>query len=70
MTSTEILDHYGRQLADSGWKQVPLTNDIARSVWQRGDSTGAQLEVTLTVSTHAGTPGCRDVEMAFRGAHR
>jgi len=69
MTPKEILGHYGRQLSDSGWTQVASTDDIARTTWQRTDSSGARLEVTLTVATHAGTPGCRDVEMLYMGRH-
>jgi hypothetical protein len=70
MTSREILDHYNRQLADSGWTLVPASEGLVRSLWQRTDSTGARLEVVLTVSSHAGTPGCYDVEMNYHGSHR
>jgi hypothetical protein len=70
MTSREILEHYNRQLADSGWTLVPGTEDMVRSLWQRTDSTGARLEVTLTVSSHPSAPGCHDVEMNYRGSHR
>jgi len=70
MTSRDILDHYNRQLADSGWTLVPTTEGLVRSFWQRTDSTGARLEVVLTVSTNPSAPGCHDVEMSYRGSHR
>jgi len=62
-----VLDHYARQLQDSGWTpSAPPTVPVGRTFTRR-DSTGAPLEVTLTVAASPKNANCRDVTMQVRG---
>ena len=64
MTPETLLDHYGKQLADSGWTSSAERSVVGRT-WTRPDSTGAPVEVTLTITTGRET-GCRDINMQVR----
>jgi hypothetical protein len=59
MTPEEILNHYGRQLADSGWKQTPSVG-LTRS-WTKTDSTGVEHEYEITVKTFGPGSSCRRI---------
>ena len=62
MTLVDILSHYARQLADSGWTPVGEPRVVTRS-WTRRDSTGTFSELTLTARTPASMQNCVEVEM-------
>ena len=62
MTPAEILAHYGKQLADSGWKEV---GGGITQTWSRTDTTGVR-EYQITVTTMSGNPMCRRVEAELR----
>jgi hypothetical protein len=61
-----ILDHYGRQLADSGWKDASDKASVVARSWTRTDSTGAPVELTLSVATSARDASCRDINLQVR----
>jgi hypothetical protein len=65
MAADALLDHYAKQLADSGWKSAGETNTITGRTWTRPDSTGTPVEVTITV-TSSGQAGCRELSMQVR----
>ena len=63
MSAAAILEHYGRQLADSGWTGGADATIVGRT-WTRKDSTGSPRVLTLTVK--GATPNdttCRTVEL-------
>lgn len=63
MPSEAILDHYGRQLQDSGWtRAINLPPTLGRT-WSRPDSTGAPQQLTLTVSSMIQDSTCRIIEL-------
>ena len=64
MTSEALLEHYGKQLLDSGWTS-PAERGVVGRTWTRPDSAGTPIEVTLTVTPGRET-GCRDVNMQVR----
>jgi hypothetical protein len=68
MTADALLDHYAKQLADSGWAAGASQekNTIAGRTWTRSDSSGAPMEVTITVTSSAREPGCRELNMQVR----
>lgn len=63
MTSEEILEHYGRQLRDSGWTSPAPNPPIVGRVWTRKDSLGTLRVLSLTVITSPIDPRCRTVKM-------
>lgn len=62
MPPAEILGHYAKQLADSGWKE---SGTIAAGVWTRPDSTGTLMEYQITVVAPMGS-ACRQVQGDLR----
>jgi hypothetical protein len=63
MTPDAVVDHYGRQLADSGWKIKPDARISIVRTWVRADSTGRNVEATLTVQTLGKDSSCKDVNL-------
>ncbi|HEY4219089.1 MAG TPA: hypothetical protein VGM67_18230 [Gemmatimonadaceae bacterium] len=66
MSPKALLDHYGAQLADSGWKQVADTSASISRTWTRTDSAGNPLEASITVHSFLGTSNCRDASLQVR----
>ncbi len=66
MSPRELLDFYGRQLADSGWVAPRDSATIVGRTWSRRDSAGAEREVTVTVTPSTRDSGCRQVNMQTR----
>ena len=64
--ATSLLDHYGKQLADSGWRTPTDTASIVGRTWTRTDSTGAPVELTITVATSPRDASCRTLNMSVR----
>jgi hypothetical protein len=69
LTTDLVLEHYARQLQDSGWTPSSAMAPAGRTFTRR-DSTGAPIEVTLTVVGSPMGPNCRDVTMQVRGAKK
>jgi hypothetical protein len=65
-----ILEHYARQLQDSGWTPSSTMAPPVGRTFTRRDSTGAPIEMTLTVSGSPKGPNCRDVTMQVRGPNK
>jgi hypothetical protein len=65
-TSESLLDHYGKQLQDSGWQMPPGTGAITGRTWTKTDSTGAPVELTITVASSLRDPSCRSLNMTVR----
>jgi hypothetical protein len=63
MAADDVLQHYGKQLADSGWTPGP-DQTVVRS-WSHRDSTGTLTELTLSARTSQ-SPGCVEVQMEVR----
>jgi hypothetical protein len=64
-----LIDHYGKQLADSGWKPMQAGGNVMGRSWTKPDSTGAPMELTLLVTTLADAT-CRDVNIEVRSTRR
>jgi hypothetical protein len=57
MTVDELFAHYGRQLADSGWKENgPAT---ATRTWTKTDSLGGRQDLDLIIKKYPDAPRCR-----------
>jgi hypothetical protein len=65
-----VLDHYASQLRDSGWTAGGIAVPPASRTFTRRDSTGAPIEMTLTVAGSPKDPNCRDVSLQVRGPGR
>jgi len=63
MTPEAVLEHYGRQILDSGWAAGGV---IAGRSWTKKDSTGAPLEMSLTVSQASPDGGCQRVDLQLK----
>lgn len=67
MSAQAILEHYGRQLQDSGWAPATLAPPITGLSWMRKDSTGANQLLSLIVQTSAQDASCRTVRLEVQG---
>jgi hypothetical protein len=63
ISPAEILAHYAKQLADSGWKE---SGSGVSASWSRADSAGSVREYQITITTTSANPMCRKVEAELR----
>ena len=70
LTPEALLDHYGRQLQDSGWKAVNDASSIIGRSWTRPDSSGTPVELSLTVASSMRAGTCHDVNLQVRRAQK
>jgi len=66
MSADALLDHYGKQLQDSGWTASGERASIVGRTWTRADSSGAPVESVITVATPARDSGCRELNLQVR----
>lgn len=66
MPADALLDHFSRQLTDSGWTSFGEKAAIVGRSFARTDSTGTRTEVTITVVPSARDAGCRDINLQAR----
>lgn len=66
MTSAALLDHYARQLQDSGWHAPSDSGSIVGRTWTKTDSAGAPVELTITVTSAMRDPSCRTLNLTVR----
>jgi hypothetical protein len=64
LSPTQLVEHFSRQLSDSGWIVSASAASIRRS-WTRPDSAGLSREVTLTI-TPSPVNGCMEISMQAR----
>lgn len=67
LAPSEILSHYTKQLADSGWTQIGST---VAAVFQKRDTSGTLMEYQLLVHAPGNGPGCRSVRSDFNATSR
>lgn len=67
LPASDILGHYAKQLADSGWAQVGTT--IA-AVFQKRDTSGVLYEYQMVVHAPSNGAGCRSVRTDLNGSGR
>ncbi|HEY2163316.1 MAG TPA: hypothetical protein VGH04_04965 [Gemmatimonadaceae bacterium] len=65
MAADVLLDHYGKQMTDSGWTVVGERASISGRTWTRTDSAGNPIETSITVKTGRES-GCRELNMQVR----
>jgi len=65
MSAGALLEHYGRQLQDSGWSPSTLVPSISGHTWTRRDSTGL-VQLSLIVKPMGDDASCREVELSVR----
>jgi hypothetical protein len=69
-TPDALLDHYARQLQDSGWKSGVDAKSVVSRSWTRPDSTGTPVELSLTVTSTSRNTACRDISLQVRRAQK
>lgn len=70
MSPEVLLEHYGRQLQDSGWASARTVPTIVGRTWTRRDSTGAPVQVSLSVTTSPQDSTCRAVNLELQTQRR
>jgi len=68
LSPAQLLDHFARQLADSGWKGA-TSEPGARRTWTRPDTGGSTRELTITAlpaTNVAQSTNCHDLTMTVR----
>lgn len=63
----DILAHYAKQLADSGWSQIGTS---VAAIFQKRDTTGSLLEYQLLVHSPSNGAGCRSVRSDLNATSR
>ena len=66
MSADALLDHYARQLQDSGWTSAGEKASIVGRTWSRTDSAGTPVDVVITVTTPAQNSACRELNLQVR----
>jgi hypothetical protein len=61
-----LLDYYGKQLDDSGWKPEGEKGALVGRTWMRTDSTGAVQEMSLVIHATPQGTSCREASMQYR----
>jgi hypothetical protein len=64
--SDSLLDHYAKQLRDSGWQSPGSAGSIVGRTWTKTDSTGGPVELTITAASSPRDPMCRTLNMSVR----
>jgi hypothetical protein len=70
MAPEAILDHYASQLTDSGWKSGGDRGNTVIRTFSRADSTGAPIEVSITIATSPRSELCHEVNMQVRSLRK
>ena len=70
MSAESLLDHYARQLKDSGWVSASETASIVGRSWSRVDSAGVPTELSVTVTTPTRDAGCRELFLQTRSLRK
>lgn len=65
MPADKLLDHFARQLSDSGWTATRAQGVSARRTWTRPDTGSTMRELTLTIAPSA-SPACQEITMQVR----
>jgi hypothetical protein len=68
ITADALLEHYAKQLQDSGWKANASGSALLARSFTRPDSTGRPMEATITVATAPHEASCHEVTMVVTGA--
>jgi hypothetical protein len=63
LTLEAILDHYGKQLVDSGWT---AGGSIAGRTWTKKDSTGAPLELSIVIAPSGQDGSCQRLDLQVK----
>lgn len=66
MSPRELLDYFGRQLADSGWQSMAPAGSTVIGRWAIADIVGTHREVTLTVTPSQNDVDCVQAYMEVR----
>jgi hypothetical protein len=65
ITADKLLEHFARQLADSGWSPAGQQAASVRRTWTRADAGGTIREITLSITPLANS-ACQEVSMQVR----
>jgi hypothetical protein len=63
MTPQDLLTHYAKQMADSGWK---VDGTGVTTAWTKADTAGVLTEYQITIRTTVQNPMCRKIESELR----
>jgi hypothetical protein len=66
ISSDSLLDYYGKQLADSGWKAQGGHDQLVSTTWTRPNASGATVVATITVRPLRSNAGCRETSMTVK----
>src|SRR5262245_56570134 len=66
MDPAALLEHYAKQIQDSGWTAPPKGGAFAGRTWTRPDSAGNPIELSLTVASSPRDGSCYDLNLQVR----
>lgn len=68
MSPEAVLEHYGRQLRDSGWVAPRDARSIAGRTWTRPDSVGVTMTLSITITSSPRDSTCQSVDLRMQSA--
>jgi hypothetical protein len=68
LSSENLVDHYAKQLRDSGWTDSGEQRTAITRVFTKPDSTGTPIHLELRVSRDGPDASCRNTHLMVRGA--
>jgi hypothetical protein len=66
MDPAALLEHYGKQIQDSGWTAPATGGSVVGRTWTRADSAGNPIELSLTVASSARVASCYELNLQVR----
>jgi hypothetical protein len=68
ITSVALMEHYGKQLADSGW--TPVNQQRVSRVWTKPDSAGKPMRYEMTIEESGTGANCRRINTSLARTNR
>ena len=66
MDPAALLEHYAKQIQDSGWTAPAKGGSVVGRTWTRADSAGNPIELSLSVASSAREASCYDLNLQVR----
>jgi hypothetical protein len=66
MDPAALLEHYAKQIQDSGWTAAAKGGSVVGRTWTRPDSAGNPMELSLSVASSAREASCYELNLQVR----
>jgi len=70
MDPAALLEHYAKQIQDSGWTTPAKGGSVVGRTWTRTDSAGNPIELSLSVTSSAREASCYELSLQVRTSRK